>query len=251
MKRPAYLTIFTIFFLIESSYSKPSEIDYFKTGAGLSTLLFSQYVYKKKNDHFQNYKIENVNSFDSFFRSKIKWKENNLNKANFYSDILLYGAALGSIPISASIIDRDYCENILFLLNVLSVNGIITNFTKNISSRERPIYRHDSSRRKTNESYKSFYSGHTSTVFAIGTSTSLLLSNQFPKSKNFIWLTTLSLASLTGYYRIASDNHYTTDVMFGALMGITAGYLMYKEHIKHESKLSFTINSINYSYYIH
>lgn len=247
MKKIKFLTIIILSLLNENTYSKPTKLNYFKTGAGLSTFLYSQYIYKKKTDNFHIYKVENVNPFDSFMRKKVKWKKN-MDKASFCSDILLYGIALGSVPITASIIDGNYSKNLLFYLNVISVNGIITNITKNISSRERPYYRHNPSQIKSNESYKSFYSGHTSTVFAISTSSSLLLSNQFPHKKDIIWLTTFSLSSLTGYYRIASDKHYTTDVIFGALMGIATGYFMYTDHIKRGLKLSLSNNYIQLSY---
>lgn len=250
MKKIQYLAFLILYLVSEISFSKPTKIDYFKTGSGLSIFLYSQYIYKNKSDKFQYYRQENVNSFDSFLRSKLKWNNSNLTRASIYSDVLLYGIALGSIPFTASIMDGDINENILFFINTLSVNGLITNLVKNISSRERPLYRYNSSKKKSNESFKSFYSGHTSSVFAIGTSTALLLSNQFPNSKNLIWLTTFSLSTITGYFRIASDNHYTTDVVFGAIMGIITGYFLHKKPPNRGSNLSFTKNSIRYSYHL-
>lgn len=247
MRNIQYLLVFIFCLLNEDILSKPTKTDYLRTGAGIATLLYTQFFYKSDIADISKYKVENVNSFDSFMRSKIIWNDYDLKRASFYSDILLYGIALGSVPFTSLVLKSDFEKNILFFLNTISLNTVITNLVKNISSRERPLYRYNLSKTKTNESYKSFYSGHTSTAFTIATCTSLLLSRQFPQNKKFIWLSSFSLSSLTGYFRIASDNHYTSDVFFGGMMGIITGYLMHEAYFKQQSKLTFTMNSINYS----
>ena len=64
MKKIQYLAFLILCIVSEMSFSEPTKIDYFKTGSGLSIFLYSQYIYKNKNDKFQYYRQENINSFD-------------------------------------------------------------------------------------------------------------------------------------------------------------------------------------------
>ena len=97
-------------------------------------------------------------------------------------------------------------------LNVISLNGIITNIVKMTVKRQRPdsFYK---TRADADDSFRSFFSGHTSTTFALGTSNAILLSEAYPDKRNLIWFANLSLATATGYLRIAGDKHYLSDVL--------------------------------------
>ncbi|MFN7135734.1 MAG: phosphatase PAP2 family protein, partial [Myxococcales bacterium] len=68
----------------------------------------------------------------------------------------------------------------------------------------------------------SFFSNHTSSAMALATATSCLA---FHRSRNSIAFSAplFSLAGLVGYLRIASDNHYFTDVIAGAVFGGLCG----------------------------
>lgn len=250
LKIISYYLLILILLLGEKLHSNESDSYLIKTGAGFSVFYYLQFIYDHNIDYSKVSKKENVNSFDLFWRGKLRWEKNNLQKASRYSDFLLYGAALGSIPITSFLMDDGFNKNLLLFLNIISINGVITNFTKIISSRERPLYRFNTSKNRSNETFKSFYSGHTSTAFAIATTTALLFSKKYPSRKKIIWLSSYSLSSLTGYYRIASDNHYATDVLFGAIMGTIVGYLIGKEQPENNPKISFGVNSIRYSYEI-
>ena len=79
---------------------------------------------------------------------------------------------------------------------------------------------------KSGKSHKSFLSGHTALAFAGASFTSYVFCKYHPESKWKIPViaTSYSLATATGVLRIASGNHFATDVLAGALLGAAIGY---------------------------
>ena len=68
----------------------------------------------------------------------------------------------------------------------------------------------------------SFPSGHAGEVFAVSTAASLLL-NLNTSSKVILY----TFATSSSLMRIASEDHFFTDICFGALLGVSASYLAY------------------------
>lgn len=77
----------------------------------------------------------------------------------------------------------------------------------------------------TNKGWKSFPSGHTTTIFSITTTLAFLF------RKSWIQVCLLALASLIGYSRIYLGCHFLSDVLVGAVVGILSSFLVVK--IKH------------------
>ncbi len=98
----------------------------------------------------------------------------------------------------------------LLLFGVLS-SSIFTSTVKFLTKRERP------SGEVSNPWNSSFPSGHTTGAFAFATVMSFRHKNL--RIPLYIW------ASLVGFSRIYLDKHWTTDVIAGALVGITFGYI--------------------------
>jgi membrane-associated phospholipid phosphatase len=84
----------------------------------------------------------------------------------------------------------------------------------------------------TAESKRSFFSGHTTMAFASTVFLSTIFSTYYPdsKTKPFIWTGSLLLASTVGYLRINAGSHFLTDVLVGAIVGTTIGYIIPKIH---------------------
>jgi membrane-associated phospholipid phosphatase len=106
----------------------------------------------------------------------------------------------------------------------------ITALTKDLSGRARPYTRScgndtcGSSARN-----KSFFSGHAATAF---TGAGLVCANhemlplyEGPGSDAAVCAGALVMASAVGILRIASDDHYATDVLVGTAVGLLSGYL--------------------------
>ena len=212
--------VLIIFILVPFSLKgQPNSKDFLRVALELGVFSYSQFIYhpdKKVSEY------NAPNKVDAIVRNSLRWNKIKSVDAKNMSDFLLYGVFIGVIPASTI-----YLNNFnLFLINleILSVNGLITNIVKYGVGRQRP-YSHFGTKNNDKESFKSFFSGHTSTAFAIGTSTAKILDNYTQLNSKTIWTTSLGLATLTGYFRIAADKHYFTDIIAGAMVGTLVGYL--------------------------
>jgi hypothetical protein len=117
-------------------------------------------------------------------------------------------------------------------------NGLITEIGKFSAKRVRPYEQAceagDGGYDKncySNDSNKSFFSGHTSFAFTGASLVCLAQEQQAQSDSEFSkgpCYSSLVLAGLTGYLRIAADQHYFSDVMVGAMVGILSGYYLPK-----------------------
>ena len=222
--------------------------DYIRVAFELGCFSYSQFKY---HNHVKENKSFAPNNLDSFVRNKLIWNQKNRSNAKKYSDFLLYGVVLGSLPIIPKATNGNYKKHLLIQLEILSINGLITNFTKNIFDRQRP-YSYYGTKNNDKESFKSFYSGHTSTSFALAVSSANILSDYTNLNSKLIWFGTLGIASATGYFRIAADKHYFTDIITGAVIGSFIGHFVFKElhnkYFSHPQSDTFSIwNNLRYS----
>ena len=56
--------------------------------------------------------------------------------------------------------------------------------------------------------------------------------------KKIVWISALGLASATGYFRIAADKHYFSDVFVGAIVGSLIGNTMFDKLTRKYQKTS-------------
>ena len=232
---------------MNESYNNREVNDYW-LALQISTFLYLEYGI----DHHVNVNNKSApNQVDQFFRNQAKWSESKMNQAVSLSDLLLYGAFVGTIPLVPIISNKTYSKALKLSLNVISLNGIITNIVKMTVKRQRPdsFYK---TRADADDSYRSFFSGHTSTTFALGTSNAILLSEAYPHKRNLIWFTNLSLATATGYLRIAGDKHYLSDVLCGGVIGYFVAMYVHEKMGTKGAKLGFSSHekhpTINFSF---
>jgi membrane-associated phospholipid phosphatase len=72
----------------------------------------------------------------------------------------------------------------------------------------------------------SFCSGHTTETVALAVAAGTVSSLHGYRFAPLVWSTSLPLAAVTGYLRIAADRHYLTDVLAGAVLGAAVGFLV-------------------------
>ena len=232
------------------SHSQPNSKDYVRIAAELTSFTYTQFFYHPQPNTSN---LTSPNKFDSNIRNILHWNSPNNVYAKNFSDLLLYGVFVGGIPLTSF-----YMKNYnLFLINleILSINGLVTNVVKYTTNRQRP-YSFYNTNNSDNESYKSFFSGHTSTAFALGISTAKMLTKHTDIDHKSIWIGTLGLATATGYFRIAADKHYFTDVLTGAIVGSLIGNLCFdwldkkykieKDAGKLSTSITYTPNKINF-----
>jgi membrane-associated phospholipid phosphatase len=87
--------------------------------------------------------------------------------------------------------------------------------------RERP--RRPGARRRTD----SYPSGHTTGATALGVATALVLQNENLISRKRASIIAVGAPAMMGTYRVIADDHWTTDVLGGWLLGASIGLTCY------------------------
>jgi membrane-associated phospholipid phosphatase len=149
-------------------------------------------------------------------------------------------------------------QQALITAEVLAITAGLQGFVSSLASRERPYVRDcggelsDDGRDCTiPDRYWSFYSGHTSQSFAGATVLCMhhayvpLYGGGLPDALACVGA--LGVATTTAMMRVATDVHYASDVMTGALMGAAAGLLVpWALHYRHGAP-SDTLGSEDWS----
>jgi len=134
---------------------------------------------------------------------------------SFGVPILLLGiGAIRKYPIS-----RNYSLSIL--ASVLSA-AIIASILKYSLNWPRPFITYSFIEKVTSGGSPTFPSGHTTDVFAFATSVSIAYPKWYIIVPVYVW------AGAVGYSRMDLGVHYPSDVLMGAIIGISMAYLCYK-----------------------
>ncbi|MBU1220655.1 phosphatase PAP2 family protein [Myxococcota bacterium] len=180
------------------------------------------------------------NRFDEYFRRELKWK--NINKARTLSNIFL-GLSIGgssSVMVLSTLTNYDIKQSLTrFAIfgEVIFTSVLLNSVAKRAFSRERPYVRDLTDIPQDTDYNVSFYSGHTSTAFTfVSAAVAFVFHDISPVLRWSLIGTGVMFASLTGYFRIAGDNHYFTDVLAGAAVGMALGILIPALHKKTSSK---------------
>lgn len=181
---------------------------------------------------------------DSGVRSSLRLRERSEREAAAtVSDALIVGSIVHPVIVDNLLVTwlgRQSPEVAwqMFVINAqayaltLSINSV----TKRIAARGRP-YADEcvddpnySAKCENNDRFKSFYSGHAA-VTATGAGLLCAHHTQLelygdPALDTATCVLGVTMTAATGALRIASDNHWTSDVLLGHLMGYASGYLM-------------------------
>jgi membrane-associated phospholipid phosphatase len=174
---------------------------------------------------------DTLNGLDAAARRRWRWSD--AKKAHDWSNVAL--VASFAAPATAFVAGRGGFGNglggeMLLVLESSALSLALTQGTKYLFRRERPwahfaeppAGEHPGSR----ESVLSFASGHASLSFALAVSTGSLASLRGDDGKEWVWASGLAFAAATSYLRVAADRHYLTDVVAGAALGATVGWVV-------------------------
>jgi membrane-associated phospholipid phosphatase len=216
--------------LLTPLHSQPSKTDIILGYGGAALLAGSEYLFKDYlTPDTPNW--TETNSFDIFFRDKLKWDNENLKTGKFLSDLFAKGIIIPSILWTPLMTDYKYSHSLLLNIQVIAATGILINTTKFIIARQRPYSFFNTFPSNGADDYLSFFSAHTAFPFAVTTATSNVLQNRYPHQSAAIWSSGVALSLLCGYLRIAADHHYMSDVLTGMIVGLLTGYFI-SEHQK-------------------
>jgi membrane-associated phospholipid phosphatase len=98
----------------------------------------------------------------------------------------------------------------------------------------------------------SFYSGHTSGAFTAGIYSAMMYEIlEYPSNyRGYVWAGNLLAASATGILRIASGNHFPSDVFVGAIIGSVIGWgfpALYSRYTTGENSMAADITAFELS----
>jgi len=215
----------------------------FGSGIGLGLIGF------KINDDILPFTINEINALDrndvsKFDRSATyNWSPS----AGSASDILIAAAILSPALLAFSDeVRNDFTPVLVMYFQTLILAETLPLTFKGITKRTRPFaYNEDAplKEKQTQDAKRSFFSGHTSTAFAMAVFLSTVYSDYHPNSewKPFIWGVSLLAASTVGYLRYAAGKHFTTDIIPGAVVGSALGYFIPFIHRTNESDLGVSL----------
>ena len=232
---PTLLIIFTLSFFSDFNYSQaPYNLETGREAIllgggfalGVLALSLENNIESLNFNELQNISRKNVNAFDR--GATYNWSE----EASIVSDYLLNFMLISPVALLASDkVRKDFGTFSVMYLENLFLSFAAVHTTKILVKRNRPYlynnnvplkYKTDSSSRL------SFFSGHTTHAFSSAVFLSTVYSDYNPDSKwsPYIWGISLLSASITGYLRYTSGDHFPTDIIVGAIVGSTIGYLV-------------------------
>jgi len=136
----------------------------------------------------------------------------------------------------------DWVEVGLTYGTTLLASYAVRTVLKNTISRQRPYLLSGNDTLQpsnTSDFYQSFPSGHTLMAFSSAAFTQTVFSLKYPDSpyKTAVTATTWALAATTAILRVASGNHFVTDVLAGAAIGSILGFAgPYLTHLMFKDK---------------
>jgi membrane-associated phospholipid phosphatase len=178
---------------------------------------------------------DRLNPFDAAIRREVLWK--NPRAAAIASNVLgffvLPGSMMGLTAIASADerATRGFPVDALLIVEATVIAADVNQLAKYAFARERPFVHYlprapDAVRALTDspsDDNLSFFSGHTTLAFALGTSAPMIATLRGYRLAPVLWAAGLTMATSVGYLRIAADKHYFSDVMVGALVGSIIG----------------------------
>lgn len=171
------------------------------------------------------------NALDANVRNALVWGY--VDQARTASDVIAYAVLpIGMVThqLLAARAAGDVNEGWVDALIVAEAAGIamdVNQIVKFAVGRQRPFVHYgnwtDPNRTPDPDDNVSFYSGHTTFTFAVAAAAGTVSSMRGYRSAPWVWGVGMTLATATGYLRIAGDKHYLTDVLVGAGTGLAAG----------------------------
>ena len=226
----ASIFIFISISTAQSPYKLSWEKDGIILGSGAIVASGGYFLEQKINPlSLQEISTLSRNDVNAFDRSATyNWSKN----LTTLSDVSVAVAMLSPLTLLLDKnVQKDFQTISAMYFETLLFATFIPSIAKGTSVRVRPfVYNADAPQniKLEAEAKKSFFSGHTTVAFASAVFLSSVYEGYFPNSKysKYVWGGSLLTASVVGYLRYASGNHYPTDILTGAVVGSAIGYLI-------------------------
>ncbi len=169
------------------------------------------------------------NALDDRARDLLVW--NDRDDARRASDAVAF-AVLPAAAIGAGLLaaraagdTRAAALDGLVVLESVALAGSVNQLVKLAAGRQRPFVRFgtEPAHAASSDDNLSFYSGHASLAFSLVAATATVADLRGYRTAPWVWGIGAPLAAATGYFRIAGDMHYVSDVLAGAAVGAAIG----------------------------
>lgn len=164
-----------------------------------------------------------VNGFDSWARNGVVWTD--LKQAKTISDVLVVGVPLGVAAydgLEMGSVGRAL-PDVLVIGEAVAVAGAVAQLTKFAAARQRPYATYGTLPSEGVDDRLSFYSGHTTVAFSAAAAGGMLAQLRGDEHWPWVYGVGFTAAAATGYFRMAADKHWLTDVLAGAVTGTAIG----------------------------
>ncbi|MDY6915674.1 MAG: phosphatase PAP2 family protein [Candidatus Cloacimonadota bacterium] len=249
MKKTILVLLFFSFYSLNAQVFKVNKVT---SSIFIGTAAVLQQSAGLVNDEFYEQLSENdifdlnENSIPFFDRWSITRYDENLDKI---SDYLVFASLGASMYISY---DEPYTlDNLIVLSKIALTQSALASWSKALTQRNRPYVYDDGTNldiKQKEDAQQSFFSHHTSTIFSLATY-SYFYSYQLYGSKPLLAVGLYGSAAICASLRVASGNHFPSDVITGAVVGSAVSYLICKQHNKNAKlKLNLKYNHIGFCY---
>lgn len=240
----------------ESSNNFPyqlSKAEYAWLGAGIISYgtgyLIEQQIDPLSTQAIDALETSQINAFDRSATQNWNTQLDDLSHVGKYA-LALSPALMMIPPLKNKEWSPFFTYGIMYFETALITTGL-TNLTKALSQRNRPFYYNSAfnthEKQALGEEYgsqDSFFSGHSaiafsSAVFLSTTYTEIYGNNTWSK---IIWASSLAVATSTSYLRYESGQHFPTDLIAGAAIGASIGYLIPYFHKTKNNKLGLVVS---------
>lgn len=185
-------------------------------------------------------KLPPADSILTFNPQKINLLDRNATQQNsrasaYASDACMFiSATLPLLHLINTNSRKDFGKVAAMGTEAFMLNLGITNFVKELASRRRPLLYNPEvpmAKKLKKDNFKSFFSGHTSTVATMSFFFAKTYNDYNPNSKYkpLVWSTCALFPAVTGFLRYKAGKHFWTDILtgyaVGALCGLAVPYL--------------------------
>jgi membrane-associated phospholipid phosphatase len=159
---------------------------------------------------------------------------NSSRAAGTAANVTVYGI-MGALPL-ADMLDvgasRALGADLVVYFETLAVDTFIQNSVNFATSRPRPrVYANDPDFIASGEGYLSFYAGHVATAFAAMSAASFTIGRRHG-ARVWPWIVTAVVAGSVAVERVASGDHFPTDVAVASVMGTATGIAIPWLHLR-------------------
>jgi membrane-associated phospholipid phosphatase len=180
------------------------------------------------------YGHDDLNYLDRTAR-RLRWRQPYLaDEASNFTAFVGSPLAAGGMMAGAAAYDHkggNTGSDVLVIAEAGVLAADVNQLVKFLAVRERPDAHarrmaDPSTHPRTVDDDLSFNSGHTTESVSLAVAACTLASLRGYRLAPLVWATTLPLAGVTAYLRIAADRHYFTDVLTGAITGTLIGVIV-------------------------